>query len=83
VPGVFRGAFKSLATRECALARRYNRILSLLMVDSGHLKQKNDIHGHEAGDKLIKHIIGSIRSALRTTDVAARCTPARRRAGTA
>jgi diguanylate cyclase (GGDEF)-like protein len=65
-------AFNSLAARECSLARRYNRILSLLMVDSDHLKQMNDTHGHEAGDKLIKHIVGSIRSALRTTDVVAR-----------
>jgi diguanylate cyclase (GGDEF)-like protein len=42
------------------------------MVDSDHLKQMNDTHGHEAGDKLIKHIVGSIRAALRTTDVVAR-----------
>jgi diguanylate cyclase (GGDEF)-like protein len=65
-------AFRALGARECSLARRYNRILSLLMVDSDHLKQMNDTHGHEAGDKLIKHIVGSIRSALRTTDVVAR-----------
>ncbi|MGH8641265.1 MAG: GGDEF domain-containing protein, partial [Burkholderiales bacterium] len=65
-------AFRSLGARECSLARRYNRILSLLMVDSDHLKQMNDTHGHEAGDRLIKHIVGSIRSALRTTDVVAR-----------
>lgn len=65
-------AFHALAARECSLARRYNRILSLLMVDSDHLKQMNDTHGHEAGDKLISHIVTSIRSALRTTDVVAR-----------
>ena len=65
-------AFRSLGARECSLARRYNRILSLLMVDSDHLKQMNDTHGHEAGDKLIKHIVLSIRSALRTTDIVAR-----------
>jgi diguanylate cyclase (GGDEF)-like protein len=65
-------AFRSLAARECALARRYNRILSLLMVDSDHLKEMNDTHGHQAGDRLIKHIVGSIRSALRTTDIVAR-----------
>lgn len=65
-------AFRSLAARECSLARRYNRILSLLMVDSDHLKQINDAHGHEAGDKLVKHIVNTIRSTLRTTDVIAR-----------
>jgi len=65
-------AFNSLARRECGLAKRYNRILSVLMVDSDNLKKMNDAHGHDAGDKLIKHIVDSIRSELRTTDVVAR-----------
>ena len=65
-------AFNAIARRECALADRYNRTFSLLMVDSDSLKKVNDTHGHEAGDRLIKHIVGSIRAALRTTDVVAR-----------
>jgi diguanylate cyclase (GGDEF)-like protein len=65
-------AFNSIARRECALADRYNRTFSLLMVDSDNLKKVNDAHGHEAGDRLIKLVVRCIRDDLRTTDVVAR-----------
>lgn len=65
-------AFNAIAERECALAERYHRILSLLMVDSDNLKKVNDTHGHEAGDHLIRHVVQCIRLELRTTDVVAR-----------
>jgi diguanylate cyclase (GGDEF)-like protein len=65
-------AFNSIARRECALADRYNRTFSLLMVDSDNLKKVNDTHGHEAGDKLIKLVAQCIRDDLRATDVVAR-----------
>ncbi len=65
-------AFNTLARRECALARRYNRTFSLLMVDSDNLKKVNDTHGHEAGDRLIKLVVKCVRDDLRTTDVVAR-----------
>lgn len=65
-------AFNAIAERECALAERYHRILSLLMIDSDSLKKANDTHGHEAGDALIRHVVECIRLELRTTDVVAR-----------
>lgn len=65
-------AFNAIAERECALAERYHRILSLLMVDSDNLKKVNDTHGHEAGDHLIRHVVQCLRLELRTTDVVAR-----------
>jgi diguanylate cyclase (GGDEF)-like protein len=65
-------AFNALAERECALANRYHRILSILMVDSDNLKKVNDTHGHEAGDRLIRHVVQCLRLELRTTDVVAR-----------
>jgi diguanylate cyclase (GGDEF)-like protein len=65
-------AFNSIGMRECALARRYNRTLSLLMVDSDNLKKVNDTHGHEAGDRLIQLVARCIRDNLRTTDIVAR-----------
>ena len=65
-------AFNAIAERECALAERYHRILSLLMVDSDNLKKVNDTHGHEAGDHLIRHVVQCVRLELRTTDVVAR-----------
>jgi diguanylate cyclase (GGDEF)-like protein len=65
-------AFDAIARRECALASRYNRIFSLLMVDSDSLKKVNDTHGHGAGDRLIKLVVKCTRDSLRTTDVLAR-----------
>ena len=65
-------AFNAIAERECALAERYHRVLSLLMIDSDSLKKVNDAHGHEAGDALIRHVVECIRLELRTTDVVAR-----------
>ncbi len=65
-------AFNAIARRECALADRYNRTFTLLMVDSDNLKKVNDAHGHEAGDRLIKLVVRCIRDDLRTTDVVAR-----------
>jgi diguanylate cyclase (GGDEF)-like protein len=65
-------AFNAIARRECAVADRYNRTFSLLMVDSDSLKKVNDTHGHDAGDRLIKLVAASIQQNLRTTDVLAR-----------
>ena len=65
-------AFNSIGARECALAKRYNRTFSLLMVDSDNLKKVNDTHGHEAGDRLIQLVARCIRDNLRTTDIVAR-----------
>ncbi|MBI3042102.1 MAG: GGDEF domain-containing protein [Betaproteobacteria bacterium] len=65
-------AFNAIARRECALARRYNRTFSLLMVDSDNLKKVNDAYGHEAGDRLIKLVVQCIRDTARTTDIIAR-----------
>jgi len=38
-----------MADRLFAQATRYNRPAGMLMIDSDHLKQINDRHGHEAG----------------------------------
>lgn len=65
-------AFHALARRESAVAARYNRVFSLLMVDSDNLKKVNDTHGHEAGDRLIQLVARSIRDNLRATDILAR-----------
>lgn len=66
-------AFHALAHRECALAARHDRVLSFLMIDSDDLKKVNDTHGHEAGDRLIRHVVELIKTELRATDLIARC----------
>jgi diguanylate cyclase (GGDEF)-like protein len=42
------------------------------MVDSDNLKQVNDQHGHETGNRLLKHVVKSLQAQLRFTDVPAR-----------
>ena len=64
--------FAVIATRLFAQAQRYDRPASLLMVDSDNLKQVNDTHGHEAGNRMLRHVVKSMQAQLRFTDVAAR-----------
>lgn len=64
--------FSILADRLFAQAVRYNRPASLLMIDADNLKEVNDGHGHEAGNRLIKLLAKSIADELRQTDVLAR-----------
>ncbi|GFM34086.1 sensor domain-containing diguanylate cyclase [Desulfovibrio subterraneus] len=51
---------------------RYSHPLSLLILDIDHFKQINDMHGHQAGDTVLKELAALLRSTLRTTDYVAR-----------
>jgi diguanylate cyclase (GGDEF)-like protein len=53
-------------------AARYRQPLSLLMVDIDWFKRCNDTYGHEAGNVLLKGIVGVIKVNIRDTDVLAR-----------
>jgi len=64
--------FVVIANRLFAQAQRYARPASFLMVDSDSLKQVNDRHGHEAGNRLLQHMVKATQAQLRFTDVAAR-----------
>jgi diguanylate cyclase (GGDEF)-like protein len=44
----------------------------LLMMDIDHFKQVNDEYGHPAGDRILMHIAGLIRSNIRHGDLAFR-----------
>jgi len=64
--------FVVLANRLFAQAQRYERPASFLMLDSDNLKQVNDQHGHEAGNRLLQHLVKAVQMQLRFTDIAAR-----------
>ena len=51
---------------------RYERPLSLLMIDIDHFKQYNDRYGHLEGDRILSMIGKAITSAVRTPDTAYR-----------
>jgi diguanylate cyclase (GGDEF)-like protein len=64
--------FAILADRLFGQAVRYNRPASILMIDSDNLKAVNDLHGHEAGNRLLSLVAKCIETELRHTDVLAR-----------
>ena len=64
--------FTILVDRLFGQAMRYNRPASMLMIDSDNLKLVNDVHGHEAGNRLLKAVAKCIEIELRHTDVLAR-----------
>jgi diguanylate cyclase (GGDEF)-like protein len=50
---------------ELRRAKRYNRPLSLLIMDMDHFKEFNDRFGHLVGDELLRALSGTIRSGIR------------------
>ena len=64
--------FEELATREIQRAVRYNKNLSLLIMDIDHFKLVNDRFGHHAGDQTLQHISKISMAALRKIDIIAR-----------
>jgi diguanylate cyclase (GGDEF)-like protein len=57
---------------EFARSRRSGTSLAILMIDSDHLKEINDKHGHKAGDDFLVHIAEVLRGSIRAGDIACR-----------
>jgi diguanylate cyclase (GGDEF)-like protein len=57
---------------EIERAKRYNRSLSLLMIDTDDFKRFNDTYGHIAGDQALADVGTALRSAVREIDVVCR-----------
>tara|TARA_R110002110_G_scaffold406421_1_gene626291 strand:- start:94115 stop:95911 length:1797 start_codon:yes stop_codon:yes gene_type:complete len=53
-------------------ARRYDRPLSVIVVDVDHFKRVNDEHGHALGDNILKDLAQRCQRLLRGSDLAAR-----------
>ncbi|WP_024302894.1 sensor domain-containing diguanylate cyclase [Pseudogulbenkiania sp. MAI-1] len=70
--GANRRTFMLRLSEEYARFRRYGTPTSLLILDVDHFKSINDIHGHAAGDKVLKALVGLCRQALRSTDTLGR-----------
>ena len=63
--------FESLE-REIVRARRHARELCLLMFDIDHFKKINDLHGHLAGDFVLKELAQVVQQRIRRDEVFAR-----------
>jgi diguanylate cyclase (GGDEF)-like protein len=64
--------FQQRLDQEYERANRYNRYLSLLMLDIDHFKEFNDSHGHITGDRALSDLAGILSVAVREVDVVAR-----------
>lgn len=59
--------------QECvARASRHNRLLAVAIMDIDGFKAVNDLHGHPAGDLLLRTIAERVQETLRQTDVVGR-----------
>jgi diguanylate cyclase (GGDEF)-like protein len=67
-----RRGFDEILGVEFQRARRYNRPLSLVLLDIDHFKTINDAFGHEVGDNALQRIGRAVRHTFRNTDSACR-----------
>ncbi|MBI3595993.1 MAG: diguanylate cyclase [Nitrospirae bacterium] len=65
-------AFQKQLEDEVTRSRRYNRSLSLLMIDLDHFKTLNDAYGHPVGDAILREVSELLKKGLRTIDLPAR-----------
>ena len=65
-------AFQKQLEDEITRSQRYNRPLSLLMVDLDHFKTLNDTYGHTIGDAILREVSELLKQGLRTNDFPAR-----------
>lgn len=67
-----RKAFERRLDLEWKRAERYGRSLGLLLLDLDGFKQVNDIHGHAAGDVVLREVAERLDQRMRDTDLVAR-----------
>lgn len=67
-----RRGFIMVAERVLALCRRNQQPATVVTIDLDHFKAVNDLHGHEAGDRVLRSFAKLLHAHFRNTDVLAR-----------
>lgn len=67
-----RRAFHDALDRELQRSKRYQKSLSLIMLDIDGFKGINDAFGHQVGDDVLKSLAVRLQGAVRETDLLAR-----------
>jgi diguanylate cyclase (GGDEF)-like protein len=65
-------AFERTLAKEYRRADRYDRPLSMLLLDLDGFKEINDTQGHAAGDEVLRRAAAAISGRVRSDDLAAR-----------
>jgi diguanylate cyclase (GGDEF)-like protein len=65
-------SFSAILRRMFQQTVRHGHPMSIIMIDSDNLKAVNDTHGHNAGNKLLQHLIRKVGEELRRSDIVAR-----------
>lgn len=63
-----RQAIVSRLRFEIDRATRYQRSLSVVLIDIDHFKRLNDTHGHAAGDRMLHELAQGLQGSLRSVD---------------
>jgi diguanylate cyclase (GGDEF)-like protein len=67
-----RRKFSKLLDQEIQRVKRYDRSLSMALLDIDHFKRVNDTYGHDTGDYVLRRITELIKENIRITDILAR-----------
>ena len=67
-----RRSFMQALTQEVHRVQRTGETAALLMLDIDHFKRVNDTWGHDAGDDVLKHLVGVLQAGLRRLDTLGR-----------
>jgi diguanylate cyclase (GGDEF)-like protein len=71
--GLFnRGYIDDRFAIELSRARRYSQVLTIAVIDADRFKSLNDMHGHMAGDQVLRRIGEILRDSFRQSDTAGR-----------
>ncbi len=64
--------FDTALRREFARVGRHKGHLALLVTDVDFFKRFNDTHGHQVGDRVLRHVAEKVRDSVRDVDIPCR-----------
>ena len=64
--------FQDSLKKQVDIAKRYQQVFSLIIVDIDYFKKFNDTYGHQAGDAVLKQVALTLKKNSRSTDIVCR-----------